>query len=177
MFAYIATRHNSTGFSPYYLLFGREPVFPLDLILGLDSQAQVTHSKYVKDWKFKMEEAHIIAKEKSVTRKNQDRKRHDHKHPMLSELLPGDTVLVRNTVDRGGPGKIRSFWEQALYRVSEVKGPGNVICTVVRDNDPKVKRVLHRNIIMPVDPVVFTDANVENKEATPKQLLELKIQN
>ena len=86
---------------------------------------------------------------------------------MLSGLLPGDTVLVRNTVDRNGPGKIRSFRE-ALYRASEVKGPGNVICTVVRDDDPKVKRVLHRNMIMPVDPVVFTDANIENKEAQPQ---------
>ena len=48
MFAYNATRHNSTGFSPHYLLLGCEPVLPLDLILGLDSQAPATHSKYVK---------------------------------------------------------------------------------------------------------------------------------
>ena len=52
-----------------------------------------------------------------------------------------------------------------MYRVCEVKGPGNVICTVVRDDDPKVTKVLHCNMIMPVDQVVFTETRSQTKKS------------
>ena len=64
------------------------------LEMGLDSQDPIIHTKYVKDWKFQMEEAHRIL----VTRNSHGKKRHKSKHPMLSQLIPGNTVLVRKAV-------------------------------------------------------------------------------
>ena len=35
--AYNCTRKNATGFSPYYLIFGRKPCLPMDLCFGTDT--------------------------------------------------------------------------------------------------------------------------------------------
>ena len=34
-YAYNCTRSNATGFSPYYLLYGRQPLLPIDIEYGV----------------------------------------------------------------------------------------------------------------------------------------------
>ena len=63
--AYNYTRNAATGFSPYYLLFGREPRLPVDVALGLQRGSQkgsLGESSYVSQLRRTLKFAHDKAK-------------------------------------------------------------------------------------------------------------------
>ena len=57
--AYNCTRHNTTGYSPYFLMLGRHSNLPLDIIFGsLNSEETKSYPKYVERWQNAMKEAY-----------------------------------------------------------------------------------------------------------------------
>ena len=152
LFAYNATRHDSTGFSPFYLLFGREAILPLDFLLGTKTAVEpMQYSKFARDWQNRMSEAYKIAKGKADTRKKYDEERWK-KRFIVSEVVPGDRVLVKNVRQKGNivEKKLQSFWERDIYKVLETGGEGNVVVTVQKEQEPSgEKRKVHRNMLLP----------------------------
>ena len=132
-------------------MFGRHPKLPIDLILGEEGE-KLDQEKYAKNWEQQMREAYQIVRERSLTRKQKDinRRKNDGKK-ILGDLVVGDRVLVKNVRERGGPGKLRSYWEQKVYVVTEKKS--EVVYTVIEEGsvDDTKKRVLHRNMFLPVN--------------------------
>ncbi|XDV14787.1 hypothetical protein PO909_014975 [Leuciscus waleckii] len=61
VYAYNFTPHSTTGYSPFYLLFGVDPHLPVDALLGRESGAKPTHDWLVvhQTW---LKEAHERAK-------------------------------------------------------------------------------------------------------------------
>ena len=102
--AYNCSRNDATGYSRFYLLFGRHPQLPIDLIFSIDlSTKHQSYPQYVSTWKTAMENAYKLASKKSQesgawAKEYYDRKLHS------SVLLPNDHVLVRNLSERVGPG-------------------------------------------------------------------------
>ncbi|KAK7904447.1 hypothetical protein WMY93_017054 [Mugilogobius chulae] len=74
---------------------------------------------------------------------------HYNQRAWSSTLKPGDHVLVRNLTPRGGPGKLRSHWEDVVHVVREAKGPESPVYVVEPLNANGRRRVLHRNLLLP----------------------------
>ena len=99
---YNCTQNSATGFSPYFLMHGRQPQLPIDITLGLTpkSVAMPTSTKYVQKIKEHVRCTHKKAnlfqqKEAQCHKQNYD------KCSKAVALRTGDTVLIHVTAFKG----------------------------------------------------------------------------
>lgn len=62
-----------------------------------------------------------------------------------------DLQLIRNLTPRGGPGKIRSYWEDQVHVVKQRKHAESPIYDVRPESGKGKGRVIHRNLLLPCD--------------------------
>lgn len=151
IFVYNCTRTEVTGFSPFYLLFGRSPRLPIDLMCNLPTEAgSLSHHRYAEQWRQGMQEAYAIAQENAKKSGQRNKRIYDGK-VRSSVLYPGDRVLVRNMTPRGGPGKLRNHWEDAIHTVVRQVGEDLPIYELRPEHGKGKSRILHRNLLLPCD--------------------------
>ena len=165
--AYNATKHEATGFSPFFLLFGRHPRLPIDLVMGVeaaDRQLQSeTYTEFSEKLRHRLESAYKIALENS--------KRAGVRHKIIYDkkarnatVQVGDRVLVR-LVGLKGKNKLANRWEDGQYVVVEQCSPGIPVFIVEKEGKRTVRRTLHRNMLLPVNFLPF--APVPAPRGTP----------
>ena len=148
--AYNCTRNTATGYSPYYLLFGREPRLPIDLEFGLKrGNQQVTPSKstYVTQLRRRLRFAHKKAKQVAGMQQARHKGLYD-KRCKGAELGIGDVVLVWKTAWKG-KHKIQDRWESDEYQVTGQANPGIPVYKVKSVVGGRT-RVLHRELLLPL---------------------------
>ena len=148
---------NNNGFSPYYLLFGRNPRLPVDLILEsvLVSPKSSSRKDYVVEWETGMGEAYKIAPENSKKAASYNKSHHD-KRIHGTALKPGDCVLVRNMREMGGTGKLKNYQEEKVNVVIDWRKESPVYALKAEDGSG-IERILHSNLLLPFEGTLSSD--------------------
>lgn len=145
--AYNCTRHDSTGYAPYFLMFGRHPRLPVDLIFGLHTTNEETceceYSDYVQTLHDCLSQAYAQANQTSHQAKGQQKKYYDQR-AKSEGFKQGDRVLVK-VCHVEGRQKLGDKWEPRPYIVVK-KQPG-IPVYVVRLENGDTERVVHRNLL------------------------------
>ena len=95
-----------------------------------------------------MKETYALASKGSKSSGQKGKKKYDRK-VNSSILQPGDTGLVRKLSKRGGPWKLKSFWEDTVHQVVVRKGEVSPVYEVKPENGAGRRRVIHRNLPLP----------------------------
>ncbi|XP_024658169.2 retrovirus-related Pol polyprotein from transposon opus [Maylandia zebra] len=146
--AYNCTKNDTTGYSPYQLMFGRQPNLPIDVAFGLNVSRQdsVTHSEYVKKLRESLQESYKLAVEHSEKAALRNKSRYDLK-VRESTLEVGDRVLVKNVGIRG-KHKLADRWSQTVYKVVKQLNDSPVyVVAPLKSDGPE--RTLHRDLLLP----------------------------
>ena len=164
-FAYNSTVNKATSFSPFYLMFGRESRLPIDSLFGIDMSTKHggNYNEFANNWEKSMKQAFEIAR-KHIEVGKKANVRYYNKKVRGNEILIGDEVLLRNNKQRGGTGKLNTYWENTVYQVVNVD-PLLPVFTI-RKQDGKSKRV-HRNNILKCNDLM-SDPNEVTRITVPK---------
>ncbi|KAL0151368.1 hypothetical protein M9458_053362 [Cirrhinus mrigala] len=81
---YNCTKNETTGYSPYYLLFGREARLPVDVQFGTSSEGELgrKHLQYVEDVKKDLEHAYQLSEENSQKTQQRNNRLYDKRQKL-----------------------------------------------------------------------------------------------
>ena len=143
--AYNSTPHDSTGFSPFFLMFGRLPRLGIDQVFPSNPR-----QKPVEDVKEALKWAWSKASENDTSAKQKSKKYYDRRVKGAT-LITGDRVLVKECAF-DGPHKLKDKWSKDIYTVVDKPNEGLPIFKVKAESGGRI-RTLHRNLLLPVQSI------------------------
>ncbi|XP_069110121.1 uncharacterized protein [Argopecten irradians] len=147
--AYNCTRHKTTGYSPFHLMFGRQPRLPVDLLCGfVEEPTSRSLPDYIKNLRNRMSHSFSLASKKA--RESQSRQKADYDLRSREAVLePGDRVLVK-VLAFEGRHKLADRWEPDVYIVKSQPNGDIPVYTIQREDGKGKSKTLHRNHLLPI---------------------------
>uniref|UniRef100_A0A3B4ZFA4 Gypsy retrotransposon integrase-like protein 1 n=1 Tax=Stegastes partitus TaxID=144197 RepID=A0A3B4ZFA4_9TELE len=167
-FAYNATIHETTGYAPFQLMFGRIPRLPVDVMFKqvLHDPVIVDHKSYVTTLISHLNEAARIAQTHALKEQDKQAKGYNKK-VKGTHLNVGDRVLIANKGEKGKK-KLADKWDPTVYTVKD----RNLQTHTYRLEDNKGKaKIVHRNLVLDISflPVVASEkelCDTENEDGS-----------
>ena len=168
--AYNVTRSAVTGYSPYFLLFGRKARMPVDCLFPTlhDSPHQARMEVSVVAMQKRLKEAFAVARHLTSQEAARQRCYYDRRAGAVA-LQPGDVVMVRAD-GFVGRRKVKDWWEDRGFVVESQLEDWPVYKVRCPTSDAKQKpkyRIFHRNRL-------FLVTN-EDDAVAPGQLAQAKV--
>eukprot|EP00253_Pinus_taeda_P012550 PITA_12550 len=135
LWAYKTTWRNTTGYSLYQLLFGKEPIFPIEFEIqtlrttqevGLDlNEAQINRLQQINE----LDEIWLSTLQHTASIQKQRARWHDAliKNKVFRE---GDWALLYNSRFQDFPGKLQTRWPRP-YEIQKVHDNGTITLTTI----------------------------------------------
>ena len=86
-----------------------------DINANIDNKNK-SHSDYIQNWQNAMKEVYSKIHQNNKILQRNSKSNYDKKI-FGSTLTPGERVLLKNLSERGGTGKLKSYWENDIYEV------------------------------------------------------------
>ena len=139
-----STRSLVTGYSPYYLMFGRRPRLAINLLFPMRGTQTLTHTidEYLASLCNCLRKSLVIAQDCAIKEAQRQKRLYDRKVGAV-ELRPGDNVLVRLDAFRGQRRKLNNWWGSDLHTVVTHMADG-IPAYVVKNDHTGKKKVVHR---------------------------------
>lgn len=146
VYAYNCTPHSSTGYSPYYLFFGRNPILPIDHMLQAVDQddGNLCVEEWIADHQKRLNHAFKLAEQKTEKEALRRRKRNNDK-AVDTSLSVGTQVFLKNRVE--GRNKIQDVWDATPYKIVKRLNTGNTYVVESLDEQPAKKTVYRKDML------------------------------
>ena len=139
-FAYNTSVQEATGYSPFFLLHGREPTTTLETMFPYPTKELTNYDEYVQDLILTTQEARQIAYTSMLQRQVSYKTRYDKKHRVV-QFQPGDLVCIWTPRRHVGLSEklLRRYF--GPYKVLKQTGPVNYLVISVEGRRPKPENV------------------------------------
>ncbi|GFY07046.1 retrovirus-related Pol polyprotein from transposon 412 [Trichonephila clavipes] len=145
LLAYRSAVHETTGYSPSQMLFGRDLRLPCDLLFGRPPNTPSSPEEYVQNLQARFEDVHNLARERINLRTEKMKTRYDTK-ATGHQFKEGDKVWFYNPTRRKGLSpKLQSHWD-GPYTILKII---NDVVIRIRKSTNSKPRVVHYDRLAP----------------------------